>query len=163
RTAAWGVAQAALVLGILYLALGGSHRDFRVPLQYSEDALEYLMQTHGTIQTGWWWAQPHLGAPGVFEQVTYPSNTTVDQLVVRIVAWFAREPGLCLNLTWMLLVALSSLIATSCLRLAGVSRLTAAMGGVLFALTPYALSRNIQHFSLATYLVPIPSVAALLI
>jgi phosphoglycerol transferase len=163
RTAAWAAAQAAVVLGILYVALGGSQRDFHVPLQYSEDALEYLMQTHGTIQTGWWWTQPSLGAPGVFEQVTYPSNTSVDQAIVRVVGWLAPEPGLCLNLTWMLLVAVSSLVATACLRLAGVSWPVAAVGGVLFALTPYALARNIQHFSLAIYLVPIPSVAALLV
>jgi hypothetical protein len=158
---AWAVGQAGLVLAIVYMALGGRQRDFRVPLQYSEDALEYLMQTHGTIQHGWWWTHPDLGAPGVFEQLSYPSNTNVDQAIVWIVHLVTSEPGLTLNSSWMLMVALSSLVATACLRLLGISRATAVLSGVLYALLPYALSRNIQHFSLAIYLVPIPCAGAL--
>ena len=35
--------------------------------------------------------------------------------------------------------------------------------GLLFALSPYALLRHIDHFSLAIYLVPIPCTVALLV
>jgi hypothetical protein len=157
----WSIGQAGVVLAILYLALGGWRRDFHVPLQYSEDALEYLMQAQGTIQNGWWWTHPNLGAPGVFQQLSYPSNTNVDQAIVWAVRPFTRQPGLNLNVSWMLMVALSSLFMTGCLRLVGISRAIAALAGVLYALLPYALSRNIQHFSLAIYLVPIPCVGAL--
>lgn len=157
----WAVCQAGLVLAILYVALGGWRRDFHVPLQYSEDALEYLMQAQGTIQNGWWWTHPNLGAPGVFQQLSYPSNTNVDQAIVWAVRLLTTEPGLNLNVSWMLMVALSSLVMTGCLRIVGISRATAALAGVLYALLPYALSRNIQHFSLAIYLVPIPCAGAL--
>lgn len=159
--AIWSVGQASLVLVILYAALGGRQRDFHVPLQYSEDALEYLMQAQGTIQNGWWWTHPLLGAPGVFQELSYPSNTNVDQAIVWVVRLFTTQPGLNLNVSWMLMVALSSLVATGCLRLVGISRPTAAVAGVLYALLPYALSRNIHHFSLAIYLVPIPCAGAL--
>jgi hypothetical protein len=157
----WSIGQVGVVLAILYVALGGWRRDFHVPLQYSEDALEYLMQAQGTIQNGWWWTHPHLGAPGVFQQLSYPSNTNVDQAIVWTVRLFTRQPGLNLNVSWMLMVALSSLVMTGCLRLVGISRAIAALVGVLYAFLPYALSRNIQHFSLAIYLVPIPCVSAL--
>jgi len=161
--AAWPLCQAGVVLAILYAGLGGWQRDFHVPLQYSEDALEYLMQAQGTIQNGWWWTHPHLGAPGVFHELSYPSNTNVDQAIVRAVGLFTTQPGLSLNVSWMLMVALSSLVMTGSLRLIGTSRAIAALAGVLYALLPYALSRNIQHFSLAIYLVPIPCVGALAI
>lgn len=163
RRVVWAVAQAGVVLLILYGALGGWARDFHVPLQYSEDALEYLMQAQGTIQDGWWWTHPHLGAPGVFQEVTYPSNTNVDQALVKVMSVVAPDPGLNLNLTWLLMAALAAVVASGCLRLVGISQPTSALSGVLYALVPYALSRNIHHFSLAIYLVPLPSVAALLV
>jgi phosphoglycerol transferase len=150
-----------VVLAVVWSALGGSARDLHVPLQYTEDALEYLMQAQGTIQNGWWWVHPRLGAPGTFEQLTYPSNTNVDQALVWLVHGVARGPGLVVNLTWLLMVALSAVIGTWCLRLTGLSRLTATAAGILFALLPYALSRNIEHFSLAIFLVPIPCLIAL--
>src|SRR5690348_13708699 len=109
---AWLAGEAVLVLVILYSALGGPQRNWHVPLQYSEDALEYLMQAHGTLQHGWWWNQPTLGAPGTFEQLSYPSNTTVDQALIWVARAFTRDPALAVNVTWLFMVALSSVIAT---------------------------------------------------
>jgi len=51
------------------------------------------MQAKGTIENGWWWVHPRLSAPGVFTQVLYPSNTTVDQAIVWLLHWFSRNPG----------------------------------------------------------------------
>lgn len=160
---AWLAGEALLVFVIVFSALGGPARHWRVPLHYSEDALEYLMQSKGTLQDGWWWNHPRIGAPGTFEQLSYPSNTNVDQALIWVARWFTRDPGLAVNVTWLVMVALSSVIATGGFRLVGVSPPIAFLGGVLFALVPYALSRNIQHFSLAIYLVPIPCAAALVI
>jgi len=157
------LAEAGATFAILYLFLAGWRRDFRVPLTFDRDALEYLMQVKGTIENGWWWVHPRLSAPGVFEQVQYPSNTTVDQAIVWIVHLFTREPGLVINASWMIMVVLSGMITSRCLALLGVSRRVAVPVGLLFALSPYALSRNIDHFSLATYLVPFPCTAALLL
>jgi phosphoglycerol transferase len=157
------LAEASLVFTILFIFLAGWRRDFRVPLSFTRDALEYLMQVKGTIENGWWWVHPRLSAPGVFEEIQYPSNTNVDQAIVWIVHLFTGEPGLAINVSWMIMVVLSALIASRCLRLLGLSRRIAIPVGLLFALSPYALYRNIDHFSLAIYLVPIPSTVALLV
>ena len=111
------LAEAGAAFAILYLFLAGWRRDFRVPLAFDRDALEYLMQVKGTIENGWWWVHPRLSAPGVFEQVQYPSNTTVDQVIVWIVDLFTREPGLVINASWMIMVVLSGVIASRCLAL----------------------------------------------
>jgi phosphoglycerol transferase len=157
------IGEAAAAFGVLFIILEGWRRDFRVPLIFSHDALEYLMQVKGTIENGWWWVHPRLSAPGVFRQIDYPSNTNVDQAIVWFVQLFTNEPGLCINVSWMIMVVLSALIASRCLRVLGLSRGTAIPIGLLFAMSPYALARNIDHFSLATYLVPVPCAVALLV
>ena len=60
-----------------------------------------------------------------------------------------------------LLVVLSGLSATWCLRQLRVSRVSAFAMGTLFALSPYALYRNIDHFALVIYLVPFACTASL--
>src|SRR5262249_7412851 len=72
-------------------------------------------------------------------------------------------PGLVINVSWILMVALSAVIAGRCLTVLGVARRAAVATGILFALSPYALARNIDHFSLAIYLVPIPCTVALVV
>src|SRR5262249_51844105 len=157
------LAEAGLVTTILWALLAGWRRDFRVPLAFSQDALEYLMQVKGTIENGWWWVHPRLSAPGEFKEVLYPSNTNVDQAIVWIVHLFTKEPGLVINVSWILTVALSAVIAGRCLTVLGVASRAAVATGILFALSPYALARNIDHFSLAIYLVPIPCTVALVV
>jgi phosphoglycerol transferase len=156
-------AEACAVFAVLFVALEGWRRDFRTPLFFGYDALEYLMQVKGTIENGWWWTHPRLGAPGVFDQLLYPSSPTVDQSIVWMVQLVSSEPGLVINVSWMVMVVLSALIASRCMSLLGVSRPIAIASGLLFALSPYALYRHIDHFSLAIYLAPIPCTVALLI
>jgi phosphoglycerol transferase len=155
------LAEGGVAFILLFAALDGWTRDFSVPLYFSYDALEYLMQVKGTIENGWWWVHPRLSAPGAFAQVLYPSNTTVDQAIVWLVRLVTREPGLVINASWMIMVALSAVVATRCVSLLGPPRALAVPAGLLFALSPYALYKHIDHFSLAIYLVPVPCAVAL--
>ena len=157
------ITEAGSIFAVLFVMLGGAARDFRVPFDFNGDALEYLMQVKGTIENGWWWVHPRLSAPGEFAQVQFPSNPTVDQAIVWVVRLFTHEPGLVINLSWMIMVVLSGLIASRCLIILGISAPVARAVGLLFAFSPYALMRHINHFSLAIYLIPIPCTVALLV
>jgi len=162
----WPVAaivDAAVACGLLLVFLAAWRRDFHVPLTFSYDALEYLVQTKGTVENGWWWVHPRLSAPGTFSQLLYPSNTNVDQAIVRLASVFSSDAGLVINISWMAMVVLSAAIASRCFALLGATRRSAAAAAVLFAFSPYALARNIDHFALAIYLVPLPCAAALLV
>jgi hypothetical protein len=163
RLALETIAAAAGATALLFLVLAGWRRDFPVPLSFSGDALEYLMQSKGTIENGWWWVHRRLSAPGAFSQVDYPSATNVDQAIVWIVHLFTHDPGLCINIAWIAMVVLSAIIASRCLRVIGVSGGLAVLAGWLYALSPYGLYRNITHFNLATYFVPVPCTVALLV
>jgi hypothetical protein len=155
--------QAILLTFFVGLIFEVWHRDLRVPLQFSRDALEYLVQAKGTLENGWWWSHPRLSAPFSFHQISYPSNSNVDQLVILLVGLFTHDVGLCVNISWTIFVVASGVVTTLCLRRLGVSNRAAFVAGSLFALSPYALWRSTGHLALVTYLVPIPSAAAILI
>jgi phosphoglycerol transferase len=155
------LAQSLLIAVALFVMFDGWNRDFRVPLGFVSDSLWYLAQTKSTVDNGWWWWNPRIGAPHGLDEVSFPSNSTVDQAVVWVVSRFVPDAFAAINLTWALLVVLSGLTATWCSRALGVSTAGAFVAGTLFALSPYALYRNIDHFALVIYLVPFACAAAL--
>src|SRR5262249_34543438 len=148
RSTLISLGQALLIAAALYVLLGGWHRDVRVPLKFSSDSLWFLMQSKSTVDNGWGWSNPRLGAPFALEELAYPSNSNVDQAIVWIVSRFVPSAIAAVNIAWAVMVVLSGLSATWCLRRLGVSSLNALAAGTLFALSPYALYRNIDHFSL---------------
>src|SRR5262245_23438083 len=163
KAAQIAVAQALLIAVSLYLLLEGWHRDVRVPLRFSNDSLWFLMQSKSTVDNGWWWSNSRLGAPFGLDELAYPSNSNVDQTIVWAVSRFVPNAAATVTLTWAIVVILSGLSATWCMRRLGVSTLTSMAAGTLFALSPYALYRDIDHFSLVIYLVPFACTAALLL
>ena len=142
------------MFGYLYVALRMRVYGMGAPLRFSHDSLVYLTQIKTTVENGWWWFNPAIGAPQGFEALLFPSNSNVDQALVWILSWFSRDAMAVANAAWMLMVGLSAVTAFWSLRSLGASRVVAASCGVLFALSPYALYRNIEHMSLVTYLVP---------
>jgi hypothetical protein len=155
------LAQSALIAAALFVLLDGARRDFHVPLGFVSDGIWFLAQAKSTVDNGWWWWNPNIGAPHGLDEVAYPSNSTVDQALVWLVSRFVPEAFAAVNVTWMLLVVFSGLTATWCSRALGASTAAAFAVGTLFALTPYALYRHIDHFALVIYLVPFACAAAL--
>lgn len=154
----------AIFIGIcLYVYLRGWTRDFHVPLGFASDSLVALLQSKGTVDNGWWWYNPMVGAPLGFDALAFPTNSNVDQAIVWIVSRFVPHAAAAINLAWMAIVVLGGLSATWCLRQLGASTASALVAGTLFAVSPYALFRNIDHFWMVIYLVPFASTAALLL
>jgi phosphoglycerol transferase len=154
------VAQSLTILLTAFVALGGTARDFRVPLMFESDALVFLEQVKSTIDNGWWWFNPRVGMPQGLDQLLWPSNTNVDQALVWVVSRVFRGAGSTINCTWLIMLTLGGLTATTCLRFLGVSRRAAFVCGTLFALTPTAIYYGIGFFSLVPYLVPVPATIA---
>jgi hypothetical protein len=153
--------QTLLIAITLFVLVGGWQRDFHVPFGFSSDSLWFLMQSKSTVDHGWWWSNPRLGAPFGLDERAYPSNSHVDQAIVWAVSRLVPDAFAATNIAWMAIVILSGLSATWCLRKLGISTLNAMVCGTLFALSPYALYRHIDHFSLVIYLVPFACTAAL--
>jgi hypothetical protein len=77
---------------------------YRHSLAFSSDSLWYLSQSKSTVDNGWWWWNPRLGAPYGLDEVRLPSNSTVDQALVWIVSRFVPDAFAAVNLTWGLVV-----------------------------------------------------------
>lgn len=152
-----------LVVIAIWIALGGPSWNPRAPLVFDGDALFYLAQTKSTVDNGWWWNNPLIGAPLGLHALTFPQNTNVDQLIVWTVSRFTSHIGLVANFSWMIMVALSALTASWGLRRIGVSAAAAGVAAAIFALTPFALYRHLGHFALVIYLLPIPATIGLLL
>jgi phosphoglycerol transferase len=161
--AAIAIGEALLVAGCLFVFLQGWARDFSVPISFSSDSLLAEMQSKSTIDNGWWWFNPKIGAPFGLDELQFPANANVDQAIVWMISRVVREPVTAINLAWLTMVVLSGLTATWCLRHLGASTPSAIAAGVLFALTPYALYRNLDHFWMVIYLVPFVCTAGLLL
>jgi phosphoglycerol transferase len=153
----------ALVILVVWLTFGGPAWDARVPIAAGGDASFYLSQSKTTLDHGWWWWNPSLGLPLEYPPLIFGQTTNVDQALVWLVGRFTSDVGLAVNITWIVMLALSAVTASWGLRRLGVSAVSAGAAGVLFALSPLALYRHIGHLSLVMYLVPLPATAAMLL
>lgn len=162
--AAFGLAvQAVAIFFVAYFLLGGRSRDLHTPVRFGTDSAAYLMQSKVTLEEGWWWSNPRAAAPSTLNNLLWPSHTNVDQVLIKAVGLLTREMGFTINVTWLLMLALAGVCATYCMRLVGVGLVPAVVMGSLFALSPFAIYRNLEHFTMTTYLVPFSATLALLV
>jgi phosphoglycerol transferase len=155
------IGQAAVIVFSLYVFLRGWTRDLDVPFQFFFDGLFYLAQAKSTIDNGWWWFNPMLGAPFGLDELAFPANGNVDQAIVWAVSVIVPDTFRAVNVAWASMVVVSGLAATWAMRTLNVSLPSAVVAGTLFALSPYALYKNLGHFGMAIYLVPFACAAAL--
>jgi phosphoglycerol transferase len=148
---------------VFYFAAGGSRRDFSVPVSFYGDSLFMMTIAKSILDHGWWWTNPSLSAPGTYAALAFPSNSNVDGALVWVLGWFVSDPGWAINLTWMAMLALAGCTAAAALRYLGISRWSAWFTGLLYAFTPFALYRQLDHLSLMPYLIPMVGVGALLL
>ena len=163
RAATWlaWLAQPLLVGALIWAAIGDDHRDLQTPLALRGEALFQLAQSKATLDHGWWWANPSLGAPGVHRAVLFPGSGTVDQLLVRLIGLWRDDVATAATLSWLLSTMLGAVTAGWCLRRLGVSQWGSWAAGVLFALSPYALYEHVIGTSHGPFLVPFAATVAL--
>jgi phosphoglycerol transferase len=105
---------------------------------------------------------PGMGAPGVVSIANWPDNSNIHYFGIWVLSLFIKEPGLLLNVFFILTFAFISIGATISLRLLGITPMTSILGGVLYSLLDYHFFRGIQHLFLSTYaMVPLACVLIL--
>jgi phosphoglycerol transferase len=156
-------AQPAVIALAVWLMLGGRNFDPRVPLALDHDASFAVAQAHATITKNLWWTNPDLAVLAPDDPLLMPQAAHVDQLLLRVVGLAITDPVRAVLATWLLTLALGGAASTWCLQRLGVSRPGAWCAGVLFALCPFALTRNTTYLGLTPYLVPFAATTALLL
>ena len=155
------VLQAISVLVIAFVSFRLANYDLRVPFNYTGDSVVILMFIKGLILNGWAWVIPQLSAPFEMSAAAFPLMTSFDWMIMKGLSLFTSEPGLVLNLFWLLTLVFSAWSAAVALGFLGVHRAIALVAGVLYAYLPYALLRNVAHLNLVYYLVPFLSLLAI--
>lgn len=148
----------AAIAGVLAFAIMDLwDADLRIPFEYGEDGALHTAIVKGTIE-GWPLVLERAGAPGDLDFRDFPALDNFNVLLMRILAFLIREPGLLINLFLLLtypLVAASSFLVV---RRLGLSHPAAYLVSVLYALLPYHFRRSTGHLFLSAYYMVPPAI-----
>ena len=143
----------------MYSSLHLRHKDLSVPFNFWGDITYVLANVSAIIHTGWYWSNPLLSAPFGCPLIAFPQNASVDYTVVWLVARFSSNPGLVLNISWLLFFFLGGASAFYCLRQFRIESSLAMLFGTVYAFLPFAF--YVAHLPLSFYLVPFACTLAL--
>jgi len=144
---------AALCVLILCVFYKIWRADLRVPFYYSGDSLFYTMFIRTTLDNGWYWQNPALGAPGHLLMYDFPGLDNDVTVLVLLFSIFTRNAMLVLNLIYLLTFPLVALASFYVLRQFKLSFGPALLCSLLYAFLPYHFMRNETHFLLSAYFV----------
>jgi hypothetical protein len=133
------------------LLLGYPETPISVPAKYSGDALFYGILFKGTLENGWYFDNPNIGAPFGLTMGPFPMVDASHFLMIRALGLFNDDYGSVF--TWFILAsfATAALSAYVVLRKIGIPILIACCGSILFSLQAYHFLRSGGHVFLASY------------
>ncbi len=127
--------------------------DLSVPFYYSGDSLFYAMFVRGTIDNGWYWQNPTIGAPGGLQMYDFPGLDNAVVVLVLLLSIFTRNAMVILNLFYLLTFPLVALTSLYVLRQFNLSYVPAVFCSLLYTFLPYHFMRNQTHILLSAYYV----------
>ena len=147
-----GAGSIAILLVILRIGLWSY--DLTVPLTYTGDALYETVLVKALLEGGWNYHIVRLGAPFGMDNVDFPAGRLLDFLIIKVLSFAVRNPGLLINLYWLLTLGLAAAFAALLFRWLRVSPIASITFGALYGIIPFVFYRNISHLSLVHFMVP---------
>jgi phosphoglycerol transferase len=154
-TATGLVVQGMLTLLALILLLRLWRADLAVPFSYWGDTLLQLAIAKNIADGGWIWFVDRLGAPFGLAVSAFPQNLTTTSIALKLISFFSKQPGLIINVYWLLTVIAASVNAHLSFRMLDHRRSTSIVLATLYALLPYAFYRNVGHLPLVYPFIPV--------
>jgi phosphoglycerol transferase len=128
----------------------------RVPFSYEGDANSVAITVKGTLDHGWYWTNPNLGAPFKQHFVDYPFSDNVHIVIMRLMGLVFPDYPLVINLYYLLGYVMVAVAAAWAMHRLGLSRAAALAAAVLYSFLPYHQTRGEGHLFLGNYfIVPI--------
>jgi phosphoglycerol transferase len=125
--------------------------DWAVPLDYSGDANLNAVAVRSVLDGGWGLFNRGLAAPFGQRLHDFPFADNLSLATIRLLGVVWSGPARATNVFFLLTFPLTAAVAVLVLRRLGISRLAAAVGGVLYAFLPFHFLRGEQHLFLASY------------
>jgi hypothetical protein len=129
--------------------------DLRVPFTYFGDAVWTSLAVKGTIDHGWWWFNPSLGAPAGLNFGAFPAMDNTQFLIIRAISLITGNYALTLNLFYLLTFPLTTVTSLYVFRKLSFSYAAALVGALLYAFLPYHFFRSYQLHMASYYLLPL--------
>ena len=129
--------------------------DFNTPFAYFGDSLLYSIAAKGTIENGWWFHNPSLGAPAGLHYEAYPAMENFHFAIIKLLSLFTSNHALVINLFYLLTFPLTAITALYFFRHFNFSFGPALVGSLLYAFLPYHFFRSYHLLMAAYYLVPL--------
>jgi phosphoglycerol transferase len=130
------------------------------PPSYQGDALLMYQFVKATVDEGWYWHYPRLGAPGTLWIYDFTQTETLSHALVKLIALFGRDPVRVANWFLLLTYPLAAVAAHAAARAVGLSTRTSILVGLLYAVLPYHTWRHTYHLMLSAYFTVPPVCAA---
>jgi phosphoglycerol transferase len=153
----------AIVSGVMVTRLlARAHTDMNVPVVYNRDALYELTIFKAIGEGNLPWRNVHLAAPfGSSDWRDYPLYQWIDYAAFRVASLFTNNYLRLLNWYWVFTIMVTAGVAAFAFLRLRVSPMAAGCLGFLYGIQPYVFTRNISHFNLLCYLVPLLAAACL--
>jgi phosphoglycerol transferase len=145
------IGAAVVPLGIISWLLRLWAANLSVPFVYRGDALLTQAVVKGLIETGSYFTNPALGAPGIAQFYDYPGSDALNMLALRVLGLFGLGPGAVMNVFYLAGYAAVGVATAFVMRRLHVSRLSSLGVAVLFTLLPYHYIRSETHLFLSMY------------
>lgn len=129
--------------------------DLRIPFTYFGDGVFTSLAIKGTIDHGWWWFNPSLGAPGSLNFGAFPALDNTQFLIIKAISLFTGNYALTLNLFYLLTFPLTTVASLYVFRKLNFSYAAALVGGLLYTFLPYHFFRSYQLHMASYYLLPL--------
>ena len=144
-----GNAVAACIIVVLVLQLW--RMDWRIPLDFSGDAAFTGSSVKTMIENGWFWINPHAGAPGVSNMLDYPGADLFYWVVLKIISLLTQDWAATVNVFFLLGFPAASVAALWSFRRLRLSTTSAFAMSLLYAFLPYHMFRGEAHLFLGVY------------
>ena len=125
--------------------------DFGIPFDDRGDVNYILLCVKSLIDTGWYNANPYLGAPYAMHLYDLPAADNLSMAIMWLIARFTRNYAIVINLYFLATFPLTALCSLLALRDFGISYPSAIAVSLLFTFMPYHFMRNEAHLFLAAY------------
>jgi hypothetical protein len=161
-TWAWVVTIPAIFSGIVIVwLLLAAHTNMNVPVVCGRDALSEVAIFKGIGEGNLPWRNNRLAAPFGADWRDYPYYQWIDYSAFRFFSLFTTNYLKLLNWYWILTIMATAATAAYCLLRLRTAPLVAGCLAFLYAMQPFVFARNISHFDLICYLVPLLAVVCL--
>ena len=134
--------------------------DLSVPFTYGGDVMFYLAVVKSLIEHGWYLHNDSLGMPFGADLHDFPMPDNFSYAVLKVMALVLRDPGLVVNLFFLLTFPLTTVAAFWALTRLPISTGPALCCALLYSFSNYHVNRSVNHLMYTAYFA-VPLVLAL--